>query len=527
MLSPCFSHFPRGLDPDQSSGASRQSRRQSVLDASRQAAVLCLQHARFEAECEGRIGRLESGLRATPQPSARRTRPAKLHNVSPTCSISSSIFNSWLHTDTPASPPPTWDVSAPGSPPANLTASARRPSLAARAAAGSVEFAPPPLDLLRMGVRTGIHIEPTWRAEPYPSPAGISASATGAIGSAIDSGRFSPRRAAGGPAGCHASGGGFSRLLDPSLAPPDLAVFRHSADRGMDSGGVGIDMASSGMEWGVACASSAGTSSPSLRSPPRLVPSSPLPSLVQQPHEQPQQHCATSPRCEAASPRSAGGTTLRSSPRTSTRGSGTPRQRLGRTHSRSEGRGGGALGSPSRRRPGSIGSGRSSDVPPATPNSHHSHDYSYDAADASALDASLAHMKKRMAAKAARVIDLFKRWDLNGDGEISLAEFEQALPELGFHECTAEQAQRLFAAFDHDGSGDISLRELQRTLMRARATPLKRQPTQAELLRAAERAREAEPCDVAQLRELVRAEVKWLVPAARPSIRTSDGRAAY
>ena len=49
--------------------------------------------------------------------------------------------------------------------------------------------------------------------------------------------------------------------------------------------------------------------------------------------------------------------------------------------------------------------------------------------DAEALDERgvIDALRSALSAKATRVIDLFKRWDENGDGVVSRAEFHQAM----------------------------------------------------------------------------------------------------
>jgi len=64
-----------------------------------------------------------------------------------------------------------------------------------------------------------------------------------------------------------------------------------------------------------------------------------------------------------------------------------------------------------------------------------------------------------------RVMDLFREWDEDGNGEISREEFRRALPMLGLHAST-EQLRSLFDEFDVDGSDAISFRELNRQLRR-------------------------------------------------------------
>ena len=52
------------------------------------------------------------------------------------------------------------------------------------------------------------------------------------------------------------------------------------------------------------------------------------------------------------------------------------------------------------------------------------------------------------------MVDLFKKWDRDGDGSISKAEFRRAMPMLGLTGHTPQEVDALFATFDPDGSGE-------------------------------------------------------------------------
>jgi len=61
-------------------------------------------------------------------------------------------------------------------------------------------------------------------------------------------------------------------------------------------------------------------------------------------------------------------------------------------------------------------------------------------------------------ADRAEVERVFKRFDVNGDGKISLTEFADALKVLGL--TSQEEVQRRMAEIDKDGDGSITLEEL-------------------------------------------------------------------
>jgi len=78
-----------------------------------------------------------------------------------------------------------------------------------------------------------------------------------------------------------------------------------------------------------------------------------------------------------------------------------------------------------------------------------------------------------------RVMDLFREWDEDGNGEISREEFRKALPMLGLH-ASSEQLKVLFDEFDADTSGSISFRELNRKLRRDVKTEEKKEKKTVE-----------------------------------------------
>ena len=64
---------------------------------------------------------------------------------------------------------------------------------------------------------------------------------------------------------------------------------------------------------------------------------------------------------------------------------------------------------------------------------------------------------------AARVIDLFREWDTDGNGEISRSEFHKAIVKLGF-DAPKSDIDELFTAWDPDGSGTLDFKELRKIL---------------------------------------------------------------
>jgi len=67
---------------------------------------------------------------------------------------------------------------------------------------------------------------------------------------------------------------------------------------------------------------------------------------------------------------------------------------------------------------------------------------------------------------ASRVLDLFREWDTNGDGEISKKEFRKAMVSLGL-QVPVKDVDALFDKWDGDGGGCIQYKELNRILRKA------------------------------------------------------------
>ena len=69
-----------------------------------------------------------------------------------------------------------------------------------------------------------------------------------------------------------------------------------------------------------------------------------------------------------------------------------------------------------------------------------------------------------------RVMDLFRKWDEDGDGQVSRAEFVRAMAALKI-EVTDDEVDAVWRIFDRDGSGSVDFREVQRELHRAKERP--------------------------------------------------------
>ena len=72
-------------------------------------------------------------------------------------------------------------------------------------------------------------------------------------------------------------------------------------------------------------------------------------------------------------------------------------------------------------------------------------------------------LRQIMAENATRVIDLFRDWDEDRSGTITLKEFKRAIQALGYDASPADVAA-LFDSFDADGSKTIEMKELNKML---------------------------------------------------------------
>ena len=78
--------------------------------------------------------------------------------------------------------------------------------------------------------------------------------------------------------------------------------------------------------------------------------------------------------------------------------------------------------------------------------------------------ATVDELKKHLASRAQRVMDLFRSFDKNGDGMVTKAEFRAVLPMVGFDASDTEAVDALFDTLDADGSGMVDTKELHKTL---------------------------------------------------------------
>uniref|UniRef100_A0A7S2NPK6 EF-hand domain-containing protein n=1 Tax=Haptolina brevifila TaxID=156173 RepID=A0A7S2NPK6_9EUKA len=78
-------------------------------------------------------------------------------------------------------------------------------------------------------------------------------------------------------------------------------------------------------------------------------------------------------------------------------------------------------------------------------------------------------IKEALQKHAIRVLDLFREWDKNGDGQISKKEFRQAMPLLGM-DLPTKAIDELFDQYDPDRSGVMEFAELQKMLRKPAAS---------------------------------------------------------
>ena len=91
-----------------------------------------------------------------------------------------------------------------------------------------------------------------------------------------------------------------------------------------------------------------------------------------------------------------------------------------------------------------------------------------------------AQVRDALVASGSRVMELFRSWDDDGDGEVSKAEFQRAMVSIGLcappeatgaqKSAVTEAVSSLFDSFDSDGGGTIGFRELNKMLRRTVST---------------------------------------------------------
>ena len=75
-------------------------------------------------------------------------------------------------------------------------------------------------------------------------------------------------------------------------------------------------------------------------------------------------------------------------------------------------------------------------------------------------------LRDALAANAVRVCDLFREWDLDGNGCVTKVEFRNAMPLLGLKNVPKKEIDAVFDSLDTDGGGQLEMKELERQLRR-------------------------------------------------------------
>ena len=119
--------------------------------------------------------------------------------------------------------------------------------------------------------------------------------------------------------------------------------------------------------------------------------------------------------------------------------------------------------------------------------------------EGASVSSSIQVLRDKLSSQAARVIDLFQKWDVNSDGQISQDEFMRAMPLLGLQHCLPIEITGLFNNFDPSGDGKISFRELHKMLRQDPKSPKKKKEEVVE--------EKVELVDVMQLRKDMKMDV--------------------
>ena len=109
-----------------------------------------------------------------------------------------------------------------------------------------------------------------------------------------------------------------------------------------------------------------------------------------------------------------------------------------------------------------------------------------------------------------RVIDLFREWDEDRDGNVSKKEFRRAMSLLGTG-ATKTQVEEVFDSFDIDGSGVISLKELEKILR-----PSMEKAREEKARKRAELDDNIDLVDIGGLREEMMRGMQYLQPEKPP-----------
>ena len=95
--------------------------------------------------------------------------------------------------------------------------------------------------------------------------------------------------------------------------------------------------------------------------------------------------------------------------------------------------------------------------------------YQAAAATVQAVSEIQGQLRAHLARNHGKVLDLFRRWDVDGDGTVRKVEMRRAVASLGF-DAPSSAVDALFDSFDRDSGGGIEYKELCRVLRREAET---------------------------------------------------------
>jgi hypothetical protein len=98
--------------------------------------------------------------------------------------------------------------------------------------------------------------------------------------------------------------------------------------------------------------------------------------------------------------------------------------------------------------------------------------YQAAAATVTAVSGIQGQLRAHLASNHGKVLDLFRRWDVDGDGTVRKVEMRRAVASLGI-EAPPSAIDALFDSFDRDAGGGIEYKELCRVLRREAETELR------------------------------------------------------